>query len=122
MPRCNVKGRWHVTQPRGHWTEQDYIDFRWAITQSINTTHGVYGINTKKLIAQIDAELMSRYGVSIARGGGMTPLSYPIADAVKVSGLSRSQLDRAIRAGHLPPVARRAPTTAPRRASTSSST
>ena len=67
MPRCNVKGRWHVTQPREHWTEQDYIDFRWAITQSIDTTHGVYGINTKKLIAQIDAELMSRYGVSHLR-------------------------------------------------------
>ena len=31
----------------------------------------------------------------------MTPLAYPIADAVRVSGLSRSQLDRAIRAGLL---------------------
>lgn len=63
MPLCNVKGRWLKDDPRVLWSAQDYLDFRRAIVQAVETTHGVYGTLTRSLLAQVDAELAERHGV-----------------------------------------------------------
>ena len=62
MPLCNVKGRW---QHRGdHWTADDYMTFRSAVINAIESTHGVYGTNTTKMLADLDAELLARFGIT----------------------------------------------------------
>jgi predicted GIY-YIG superfamily endonuclease len=61
-PRWNVKGRWPYRDER--WTAEDYVDFRHAIIQAIETTHGVYGTRSAQLFAEIDAELAARFGVT----------------------------------------------------------
>lgn len=61
-PRWNVKGRWSTRSDI--WTPDDYTDLRHAILQAIDTTHGVHTDNTRKLVADIDAELEARFGVT----------------------------------------------------------
>lgn len=61
-PRWNVKGKWPY---RDHsWTADDCVDMRTAVTQAVDTTHGVYGTHTRQLITDIDRVLRDDFGVT----------------------------------------------------------
>lgn len=64
-PRWNVKCRWSSRDDR--WGVDDYVDFRRAVTQAIDTTHGVYSERVYALLAAVDDELLERFGVTSIR-------------------------------------------------------
>lgn len=68
MPRCNIKGRWWIGDDRADWSAQDYLDLDHAVRRSVDSTHGIYGVNTRRLLANIADELRERHGVAIAAG------------------------------------------------------
>lgn len=64
LPSANVKGRWLKDDGREFWSAQDYLNLHNAAIQAVETTHGVYGVGTRQMLAEIRAELLERHGVS----------------------------------------------------------
>ena len=65
LPIANVKGRWLKTDGRELWTAQDYLNLHNATIQAVETTHGVYGVGTRQLLREVEAELLERHGVRV---------------------------------------------------------
>lgn len=65
LPTSNVKGRWLKSDGRELWTAQDYLNLHNATIQAVETTHGVYGVGTRQLLAEVEAELLERHGVTV---------------------------------------------------------
>lgn len=65
LPTANVKGRWLKRDGRELWSAQDYLNLHNATIQAVETTHGVYGVGTRQLLAEVEAELLERHGVTV---------------------------------------------------------
>lgn len=65
FPSANVKGRWLKGDGRELWTAQDYLNLHNATIQAVETTHGVYGVGTRQMLAEVEAELLERHGVTV---------------------------------------------------------
>lgn len=64
-PTANVKGRWLKKDGRELWSAQDYLNLHNATIQAVETTHGVYGVGTRQLLVEVEAELLERHGVTV---------------------------------------------------------